>query len=122
MVAEILEVLAPSPARSRSIKFLAMAATPRKSWPAFRPAADCSASILIRIEPAQDRSATALVRLWARSVQRASHPAGLQKVPAKAGLTGADFILADLGVSSMQIDDPSRGFSTKQAGPHLTCG
>ena len=32
-------------------------------------------------------------------------------------MTGADLILADLGVSSMQIDDPSRGFSTKQAGP-----
>jgi 16S rRNA (cytosine1402-N4)-methyltransferase len=43
--------------------------------------------------------------------------AGLQKVLAKAGLTGADLILADLGVSSMQIDDPSRGFSTKRAGP-----
>jgi 16S rRNA (cytosine1402-N4)-methyltransferase len=46
-----------------------------------------------------------------------SNFAGLQKVLAKAGLTGADLILADLGVSSMQIDDPSRGFSTKQAGP-----
>lgn len=28
-----------------------------------------------------------------------------------------DFILADLGVSSMQIDDPSRGFSFKTEGP-----
>ncbi len=28
-----------------------------------------------------------------------------------------DFILADLGVSSMQIDDPSRGFSYKADGP-----
>ena len=28
-----------------------------------------------------------------------------------------DFILADLGVSSMQIDDPSRGFTFKAAGP-----
>ena len=28
-----------------------------------------------------------------------------------------DFILADLGVSSMQIDDPSRGFSFKREGP-----
>ena len=28
-----------------------------------------------------------------------------------------DFILADLGVSSMQIDDPSRGFSYKSDGP-----
>jgi 16S rRNA (cytosine1402-N4)-methyltransferase len=31
--------------------------------------------------------------------------------------TGADVILADLGVSSMQIDDPLRGFSVKFAGP-----
>lgn len=28
-----------------------------------------------------------------------------------------DFILADLGVSSMQIDDPARGFTFKQDGP-----
>jgi 16S rRNA (cytosine1402-N4)-methyltransferase len=46
-----------------------------------------------------------------------SNFAGLQKVLAKAGLTGADLIVVDLGVSSMQIDDPSRGFSTKQPGP-----
>jgi 16S rRNA (cytosine1402-N4)-methyltransferase len=32
-------------------------------------------------------------------------------------LTGADVILADLGVSSMQIDDPARGFSVKHEGP-----
>jgi 16S rRNA (cytosine1402-N4)-methyltransferase len=46
-----------------------------------------------------------------------SNFAGLPKVLAAAGLSGADVILADLGVSSMQIDDPARGFSVKLAGP-----
>jgi 16S rRNA (cytosine1402-N4)-methyltransferase len=30
---------------------------------------------------------------------------------------GVDFLLADLGLSSMQIDNPARGFSYKQDGP-----
>jgi 16S rRNA (cytosine1402-N4)-methyltransferase len=43
--------------------------------------------------------------------------AGLPKILADANLAGADMILADLGVSSMQLDDPTRGFSTKFDGP-----
>ncbi len=46
-----------------------------------------------------------------------SNFAGLPQALAQAELTGADVILADLGVSSMQIDDPTRGFSVKQDGP-----
>ncbi len=36
---------------------------------------------------------------------------------ARSTFGGADLILADLGVSSMQIDDPTRGFSVKLDGP-----
>jgi 16S rRNA (cytosine1402-N4)-methyltransferase len=36
---------------------------------------------------------------------------------AQATAAGANLILADLGVSSMQIDDPARGFSVKHDGP-----
>jgi 16S rRNA (cytosine1402-N4)-methyltransferase len=43
--------------------------------------------------------------------------AGLPKILADASLPGVDIILADLGVSSMQLDDPARGFSTKVEGP-----
>jgi 16S rRNA (cytosine1402-N4)-methyltransferase len=43
--------------------------------------------------------------------------AGLPQVLAIEGLATADLILADLGVSSMQLDDPDRGFSYKEAGP-----
>lgn len=42
--------------------------------------------------------------------------AGIQKLlPLTDG--GFDFVLADLGVSSMQIDNPQRGFTFKVAGP-----
>lgn len=41
--------------------------------------------------------------------------ANIDEVAAKYGTF--DFVLADLGVSSMQIDDPKRGFSYKLEGP-----
>ena len=46
-----------------------------------------------------------------------SNYAGLPQALAVAGLAGVDCLLADLGVSSMQLDDPARGFSTKTDGP-----
>ena len=46
-----------------------------------------------------------------------SNFAGLPQILAANQIAGADVILADLGVSSMQIDDPARGFSMKNAGP-----
>jgi 16S rRNA (cytosine1402-N4)-methyltransferase len=46
-----------------------------------------------------------------------SNFAGLPQALAAQNLAGADCILADLGVSSIQIDDPARGFSVKTDGP-----
>jgi 16S rRNA (cytosine1402-N4)-methyltransferase len=50
-------------------------------------------------------------------VVRQANFAGLAKVLAAEGLERADVILADLGVSSMQFDNPDRGFSYKGVGP-----
>ena len=43
--------------------------------------------------------------------------AGLPQVLAAEEVAGADLILADLGVSSMQLDNPDRGFTFKESGP-----
>ena len=50
-------------------------------------------------------------------VARHANFAGLPAVLAAEGLTAADVVLADLGVSSMQFDNPDRGFSYKGVGP-----
>ncbi len=50
-------------------------------------------------------------------VARHGNFAHLPHVLEAEGLAEVDLILADLGVSSMQADDPDRGFSYKQPGP-----
>ena len=50
-------------------------------------------------------------------VAHRSNFAGLPRLLANEGLAGADVILADLGVSSMQLDNPARGFTYKEPGP-----
>ena len=46
-----------------------------------------------------------------------SNFAGVAKITHKESPDGFDIIFADLGLSSMQIDDPSRGMSYRQDGP-----
>jgi 16S rRNA (cytosine1402-N4)-methyltransferase len=118
MVAEIMEVLAPRPGEI---------------------AVDCTLGygghaqeLLVRLQPGGrllglDADPIELpkteVRLRAAGfgpeafTAHRSNFAGLPQVLAAAGLAGVDLLLADLGVSSMQIDDPARGFSVKLAGP-----
>lgn len=43
--------------------------------------------------------------------------ASVAKTHAASGLPAANILIADLGVSSMQLDDPRRGFSIKLDGP-----
>lgn len=46
-----------------------------------------------------------------------SNFAGLAQVLGAAAPDGVDLVLADLGVSSMQMDNPARGFTFKDAAP-----
>jgi len=50
-------------------------------------------------------------------VARHGNFAGLAQAISAEGLTAVNLVLADLGVSSMQIDNPDRGFSYKEPGP-----
>jgi 16S rRNA (cytosine1402-N4)-methyltransferase len=70
----------------------------------------------VELGRAEARLCAAGIPAGALTVRR-SNFAGLPQVLAAAGVAGADMVLADLGVSSMQLDDPARGFSFKFDGP-----
>jgi 16S rRNA (cytosine1402-N4)-methyltransferase len=92
-------------------------------------AAGHAAELLARVAPAgkligMDRDAHYLPqvrdKLAAVGGAFALHHANFAALPAvlaREGLSVADLILADLGMSSMQVDDPGRGFSYRRAGP-----
>jgi 16S rRNA (cytosine1402-N4)-methyltransferase len=46
-----------------------------------------------------------------------SNFAGMARYLGALGISGVDMVLADLGCSSMQLDNPARGFSFKYDGP-----
>jgi len=58
-----------------------------------------------------------LADLPARVILRQRNFAELPEVLAEVGAAHVDVILADLGVSSSQLDDPNRGFSFSADGP-----
>lgn len=64
-----------------------------------------------------ERARETLATFGSRVTLHRGNFAGLPKALAAAGLDAADIIFADLGVSSMQIDDPARGLSYKHDGP-----
>lgn len=73
-------------------------------------------------DPAEIRRAQARLQSLGFSephlMVRQTNFAGLGRALAEIGWSdGAEMVLADLGVSSMQLDNPARGFSIKHDGP-----
>ncbi len=123
MVQEIIKVLALQPGEvavdctlgfgGHARELLAIIAA-EKSHPKGR-------LIGLDVDPVELPKTTARLRAagWSDDVFTSvrSNFAGLPKILGELGLDGADAILADLGISSMQLDDPARGFTYKTDGP-----
>ncbi len=118
MVKEILEALAPKPGEVAVDCTLGYGGHARAILPALRPGGRL---IGLDVDPIEGPKTEARLRelgFPAESlVVRRRNFAGLNALIAAEAPGGADLILADLGLSSMQIDDPSRGFTFKDDGP-----
>ena len=118
MVAEILEVLAPQPGNIAVDCTLGYGGHTREILGRIQPGGRLIGLDADPIElPKTEKRLRDLGFGPETFVAHRSNFAGLPQVLASEQLAGADVILADLGLSSMQIDDPSRGFSTKFEGP-----
>ena len=118
MVAEVLEVLAPKPGEIAVDCTLGYGGHAREILARLQPGGRL---LGLDVDPLELPKTEARLRALGfgpdKFTVHHSNFAGLGQVLVQAGLPGADIILADLGVSSMQLDDPSRGFSTKHEGP-----
>ncbi|MEI8342409.1 MAG: 16S rRNA (cytosine(1402)-N(4))-methyltransferase, partial [Verrucomicrobiota bacterium] len=118
MVAEILEALAPGPGAIVADCTLGYGGHAQEIITRIRPGGRL---LGLDHDPVELPKTEARLRRFgfddAVFTAHRSNFAGLPKILAGETLTGADCILADLGVSSMQIDDPARGFSVKHDGP-----
>lgn len=118
MAAEILEVLAPQPGELAVDGTLGYGGHAREILPRLQPGGRL---LGLDADPIELPKTEARLRAAGFGPDTftalRSNFAGLPQALAGASVTGADMILADLGVSSMQLDDPARGFSVKLEGP-----
>lgn len=118
MVAEILAALAPVPGELVVDCTLGYGGHARELLQAVQPGGRL---IGLDVDPLELPKTEARLRALgfdeSALIVRRSNFAGLAPLLATEAPTGANLILADLGVSSMQIDDPTRGFTFKTDGP-----
>ena len=118
MVREILEFLAPQPGDFAVDATLGYGGHAAEILPRLRPGGR-----LLGLDADPLELAKTTERLRARGFGEEvlgvchSNFAGLAKLLAAQNLAGANLILADLGCSSMQLDNPARGFTFKSDGP-----
>lgn len=116
MVDEILEALAPKPGEAALDATLGYGGHARELLTRLLPGGRL---VGLDVDPLELPRTEARLRALGFGeealVVRRTNFAGLAKVAAELG--PFDLVLADLGVSSMQIDNPARGFTWKAEGP-----
>jgi 16S rRNA (cytosine1402-N4)-methyltransferase len=119
LVDEVLEVLAPRPGERGVDATLGFGGHAERFLQRLAPGGRLLA---LDVDPLELPRAEARLRKLGHDdralIVRRSNFAGLGAALRDAGWSdGADFVFADLGVSSMQLDDPARGFGVKVDGP-----
>jgi 16S rRNA (cytosine1402-N4)-methyltransferase len=118
MVAEILDTLAPRPGERAVDCTLGHGGHAREILARIQPGGQL---LGLDVDPIEQPRTEARLRALGFGPEtflvRRSNFAGLPQALAAEGWSGANLVLADLGLSSMQIDTPARGFSVKVAGP-----
>jgi 16S rRNA (cytosine1402-N4)-methyltransferase len=118
MVAEILQVLGPRPGDVAVDCTLGYGGHARALLAAIQPGGRLLGLDADPIELPKTEARLRHLGFPSESiVLRQTNFAALPRFLADEAPEGADLILADLGLSSMQIDDPARGFSFKLASP-----
>lgn len=115
LLAEVLDCLAPQPGETAADCTLGFGGHAEALLAAIGPT-----GTLIGLDVDGDALARTAARLATGHPNARFHRchfAGLGGVMTAERLDGLDLVLADLGVSSMQYDNPARGFSYKHAGP-----
>ncbi len=119
LVEEVLEALAPAPGERAVDATLGYGGHARRLLERLAPGGRLLALDVdpIELPRAEERLRALGFGPEVLSVRRSSF-AGLPAALAAEGWAdGADVVLADLGLSSMQIDDPARGFTFGDDGP-----
>jgi len=118
MVREILKVLTPRPGEIAIDCTLGYGGHARELLAAVQPGGRL---IAVDADPIELPKTEARLRAMGfpeeSLVVRRMNFAGLPQFVFGEAPEGVDLLLADLGLSSMQIDDPTRGFSFKTEGP-----
>ncbi len=115
LVAEVMDLLRPSPGESVLDCTLGFGGHAVEFARRISPG-----GLLVGIDAdaeEMERARSRIAGTGVRASLRNRNFESLSSLPAEEGIQGFDVIFADLGLSSMQIDDPGRGFSYKFDGP-----